>query len=227
MMNVTEIIEATKAAFAERDVYFSLAQLPPDLEIPGEWQNFGIAFSETPSFPLAWRAFCDELPWLTALLDRCLLGTAILAGSPTELLYIFHDANGLYYYIGGEPLTDSDNPSAFGTRLSEFYKGVHNGFTFHPSHSMGPQKISDCTYISELIDEESTDFAAKWLTILSNGGGDYLAIDLNNLTDSNGIIWWHEQPMEPETGKGVFGVMDTWISIFLEDTLLRNDVLKY
>ncbi|WP_440778655.1 SMI1/KNR4 family protein [Pseudomonas syringae] len=227
MITPLEVIEQTKNAFPGRSIYFSPSDIPQNLILPQGWGDFGILPSAGCSFPDAWRDFSSKLPWVLSLLDKCLLGTAILGGSLTELLYVFYDTNGLYYYIGGEPLANSDTPTAFGEKLSEFYKRVHNGFTFHPANSMGPQKLCDCIYVSDLIDEENTDFAKQWLTILSNGGGDYFAIDLNNFTDKNGVIWWHEQPLEPELGMDVFGVMDTWISIFLEDTKLRDDVLKY
>lgn len=226
MITPLEIKEQTKHAFPDRNIYFSPADAPQNLILPKGWENFGVLPSAGLLFPDTWRDFSNELPWVVSLLDKCLLGTAILGGSPTELLYIFHDANGLYYYIGGEPLADSNTALAFGGRLSEFYKKVHNGFTFYPANSMGPLKICDCTYVSELIDEENTDFATKWLTILSNGGGDYLAVDLNKPFDNDGIIWWHEEPMEPELDMDIFGVMDTWISIFLEDTRLRDDILR-
>ncbi|MDU8647338.1 hypothetical protein [Pseudomonas amygdali] len=226
VINATAIIEATKAAFAGRDIYFSPFQLPPGLEIRSEWQNFGIASSITPSFPLAWQTFSDELPWVTSLLDKCLLGTAILVGSSIELLYIFHDNNGLYYYIGGEPLSRSDNALIFGGRIADFYYTIHNGFTFYPAQSMGPQKIEDCVFVSDLIDEHDTDFAAKWLAVFSNGGGDYLAVDTINAANDNGLIWWHEQPLEPESGVVFFEIMDTWMSIFLEDTKQRGVIFE-
>ncbi|OQR36496.1 hypothetical protein BWR59_02125 [Pseudomonas sp. Bc-h] len=80
--------------------------------------------------------------------------------------------------------------------------------------------------VADLIDEEDTTFASRWMTLLSNGGGDYLAVDLNSLDDKNGVIWWHEEPLQPEVGVGVFEVMDTWMSIFLEDTQPRDNVIS-
>ncbi|KPB72138.1 hypothetical protein ALQ34_103205 [Pseudomonas syringae pv. maculicola] len=91
---------------------------------------------------------------------------------------------------------------------------------------MGPQKIEHCVFVSDLIDEQDTDFAAKWLALFSNGGGDYLAIDVSNSASDKGLIWWHEQPLEPESGLDFFEVMDTWISIFLEDTQQRDELLN-
>jgi hypothetical protein len=226
VINATAIIEATKAAFSGRDIYFSPVQMPPGLKIRSEWQNFGLTSSTAPPFPLAWQTFSDELPWVTSLLDKCLLGTAILSGPSVELLYIFHDNDGLYYYIGGEPLERADKPLTFGGRIADFYYSVHNGFTFYPAQSMGPQKIEHCVFVSDLIDEQDTDFAAKWLALFSNGGGDYLAIDVSNSASDKGLIWWHEQPLEPESGLDFFEVMDTWISIFLEDTQQRDELLN-
>jgi len=229
MITLEGVVEKVKTSFVDRDVYFSPNELPANVIIPAEWEEFGAVFSEKPRFPAAWNSFADKLPWVLSLLDTCLVGTFVLGGEKVELLYVFHDANGLYYYTGGLPLTScplkSDKINLIAGRLSDFYLHVHNGFTFFPAQSMGPQKIEDFSCVADLIDEEETSFAASWVTVFSNGGGDYLAVDINNHAEDKGVIWWHEQPMEPELGIDVFEVMDTWISIFLEDTQSRSEVL--
>jgi hypothetical protein len=228
-MTLDEVIEATKLNF-QGDIYFSPEDLPAGTVIPSDWGNFGLDSETTPKFPAAWHIFADELPWVLSLLDLGLIGTAVLDGNSLELIYIFHDANGLYYYTGGLPL-DACLPGAgsalpFRGKVSEFYQRVHNGFTFFPAQSMGPQKLENLTCVADLIDEEDTAFASKWMTLLSNGAGDYLAVDLNGLDDNKGVIWWHEEPLQPEVGVGVFEVMDTWMSIFLEDTRPRDVVIS-
>lgn len=229
MITLENVVEQVKTCFVDRDVFFSPNELPADVVVPTGWKEFGAVFSEQPKFSVAWYSFADKLPWVLSLLDTCLIGTFVLGGEKIELLYVFHDANGLYYYVGGLPLSScplkSDKINLIAGRLSDFYLHVHNGFTFFPAQSMGPQKIEDLSRVADLIDEEETSFAESWITVFSNGGGDYLAVDINNQAEDKGVIWWHEQSMEPELGIDVFEVMDTWISIFLEDTQLRSDIL--
>jgi hypothetical protein len=228
-MTLNEVIEATKLNFQDK-IYFSPKDLPAGIVIPSEWKNFGLDFESTPKFPAVWKIFADELPWVLSLLDLGLIGTAVLDGNSLELIYIFHDANGLYYYTGGLPLDacplEPSSALPFVGKVSEFYRRVHNGFTFFPAQSMGPQKLENLACVADLIDEEDTAFASMWMTLLSNGAGDYLAVDLNSSDDSKGVIWWHEEPLQPEVGVGVFEVMDTWMSIFLEDTRPRDEIIS-
>jgi hypothetical protein len=229
MITMDDVVDLARQHFVGRDVYFTPSELPANIVIPAEWMEFGIGTLEYPKFPLAWYSFREKLPWVLSLLETCLIGTVVLGGDNVELVYVFHDSNGLYYYIGGMPLNScplkDDKVSPVKGELSRFYSHVHNGFTFFPAQSMGPQKIEDFSCVADLIDEEETSFAENWVTVFSNGGGDYLAIDLNNQAQDKGIIWWHEQPMDPAMDVDVFEIMDTWISIFLEDTQSRNDVL--
>lgn len=228
-MTLNEVIEATRLNF-QGDIYFSLEDFPPGIIIPSEWKNFGLNAENAPKFPATWHIFAGELPWVLSLLELGLIGTAVWDGNSLELIYIFHDTNGLYYYIGGLPLdaclSEAGSAPPFSGKVSEFYQRVHNGFTFFPAQSMGPQKIENLTCVADLIDEEDTIFASSWMTLLSNGGGDYLAVDLNSSDEKNGVIWWHEEPLQPQVGVGVFEVMDTWMSIFLEDTQPRDNVIS-
>jgi hypothetical protein len=228
-MTFDDVVYAVREKFVGSNVYFSPSDVPAGLVIPKEWKDFGLGSGSASKFPRAWQMFADELPWVLSLLDLCLIGTAILESDPIELLYIFHDANGLYYYTGGLPLETSrphGTKFPFKGKVSEFYQGLHNGFTFFPARSMGPQRVENFTCVADLIDEEDTEFASKWITLLSNGAGDYLAVDLASLDHDKGVIWWHEEPLEPEIDMNVFEVMDTWISIFLEDTQPRANVIS-
>lgn len=231
MMTLNNVAEVVRNKFLDRNVYFTDKELPTGFFVPDEWKDFGLSAESSSRFPSSWHLFVDELPWVLSLLDLGLIGTAILDGDNIELLYIFHDVNGLYYYIGGLPLnmcsSNVDNLFPFKGKVSEFYYKVHNGFTFFPAQSMGPQKAEHFTCVADLIDEEDTDFASQWMTLLSNGAGDYLAVDLADSEANQGIIYWHEEPLNPEVGVSVFEVMDTWMSIFLEDTKPRADVIRY
>jgi hypothetical protein len=109
--------------------------------------------------------------------------------------------------------------------MADFYNTLHDGFTYYPAESMGFRKAQDLCSVADLIDEEDTEFAKNWLALFSNGGGDYVALDLGFSSENRGVIWWHDQPLEPELNVNIFKIIDTWISIFLEDTRLRESVL--
>lgn len=228
-MTLSEVVEVTRIRF-QGNIYFSKNELPAGVSLPKEWQEFGVISEDAPKFPTSWQLFANDLPWILSLLDVGLIGTAVVHDSALELLYIFHDANGLYYYTGGLPLGQiSTEPAAFCPfkgKILRFYHEVHNGFVFHPAQSMGPQKIEHTSCVADLIDEENAEFASSWVTLLSNGAGDYLAVDIASSNDSEGIIWWHDQPLEPETGVNVFEVMDSWMSTFLEDTQSRDSIIR-
>lgn len=228
MLTLEKIAERVRSTFCGQSVYFSLAELPSNIYVPSQWQNFGLGGREQARFPATWHSCASKFPNTFSLLQRCLLGTFVLSGERIELGYIFHDANDLYFYLGGMPLKDRpaehSRISALSKDLFEFYLKVHDGFTFYPARSMGPQRSEDFTCVADFIDEEDTSFANNWLTIFSNGAGDYVAIDTSSRADNQGLIWWHDQPTEPELNVDIFEVMDTWMSIFLEDTLPSEDV---
>ncbi|QNV67662.1 hypothetical protein F7661_18665 [Pseudomonas sp. CFA] len=90
---------------------------------------------------------------------------------------------------------------------------------------MGPQCLSDQSRVSDLVDEEDDSFADKWITVFSNGAGDYVAVEADKQDDTEGLIWWHEDPVTPEMGIDIFEVMDAWMAIFLEDTKSRNELI--
>ncbi|MEF8765144.1 hypothetical protein [Stenotrophomonas sp. A3_2] len=66
---------------------------------------------------------------------------------------------------------------------------------------------------------------AGWITVFSNGSGDYVAVNADSHDDSDGLIWWHEHPATPEFAIDVFRVMDAWMGVFLADTKPRAQLL--
>lgn len=106
----------------------------------------------------------------------------------------------------------------------DFYTEVHDGFTFFPNGSMGPQSVCNFSRVVDLVDEEVV-FSPLLTTVFSNGGGDYVAVDISQDEEDKACIWFHEDPLELEADVNIFAVMDTWISIFLEDTRFRDEFL--
>ncbi|WP_459002029.1 hypothetical protein [Stenotrophomonas sp. PSU_St103] len=230
MTTLDDIAKDLGNTFPHHKVCLSLDDVPQDVALPRSWENFGLRPDVAPVFPAGWSSFSNEFPSTIALFNDCLLGTALLLGDEVELAYIFHDGDGLYYYVGGKPV-EGEAAETFEfkhlpRRLQDFYREVHDGYTFFPARSMGPQRLGDQSRISELVDESDDSFAAGWITVFSNGGGDYVAVNADNHGDSDGLIWWHENPEIPEFDIDVFSVMDAWMKIFLEDTKPREPRTK-
>lgn len=229
MINMNDMVKDIAGMFADRKVCFTRSDVPSNVVLPESWEGFGLDLDKAPKYPEAWQNYSNEFPSVIALLNDSLLGTVLLVGGKLELLYVFHDASGFYYYVGGVPVNISVVEAAefrvLPGRLQEFYREVHDGYTFFPARSMGPQSLSDLTHVADLIDEEDASFAEGWITVFSNGGGDFVAIDSNASDDSEGLVWWHEEPMAPEFGVDIFEVMDAWMAIFLEDTKTRNELI--
>ncbi|WP_263227427.1 SMI1/KNR4 family protein [Pseudomonas alabamensis] len=229
MALVDKVLQRVGEAFPGRSVFFDPSDVPADIEVPAAWNGFGLCHSGTPNYPKAWNQFVDEFPSVVEIHTECLLGTALLIGEELELLYVFHNASGLYYYLGGAPvepsLCETDHFRNLPEKLQAFYTHLHDGYTFFPARSMGPRKLSDMIYVSELVDEEDVSFAEHWLTVFSSGGGDFVALDTKCPKGSEGLVWWHEDPEAPELEIDVFEVMDAWMAIFLEETVLRDEAL--
>jgi len=141
------IIYAIKNRFHSERLFFSLGDFGPDLMIPKEWHGFGIKAELTDKvwYPTVWDSYSTRLPWTHAAIRKCLIGTVILYTEQPSLVYIFHDREDYYFYIGRPPLISQGlNPVAslkslpIPDDLVEFYGRLHNGFTFYPSNSMGP-----------------------------------------------------------------------------------------
>jgi len=229
MITKETTINALAKKFSLDNLVLSLSDISSAKNIPAEWQGFGIKEDLTSSawYPAQWEVYRDRLPWLCTLLKKCLIGTAIFYKENPHLIYIFHDSEDYYCYIGKPPLNYSSSYPA--TQLQKlpreligFYQDLHNGFTFHPSNSMGPLPLEEQPSLINLYEGSHPPFSKQAISIFHNGAGDYLSVDPST-NCQNAFIWWHENPEIPEINLNLWAVMDTWISIFLEDTqILRN-----
>ncbi|AHC82908.1 SMI1/KNR4 family protein [Pseudomonas shirazica] len=229
MITLNDIVQDIGNTFSDYKICFSRMDVPSDVALPKSWEQFGLALEGSPVYPQGWKSFSSEFPSVISLLNDSLLGTVLMLGDSIELVYVFHDVNGFYYYVGGVPVeggaTDNGEFKHLPARFQDFYRDVHNGYTFFPARSMGPQSLGDQSRVSNLVDEEDDSFAERWITVFSNGGGDYVAVDGDKDNDTEGLIWWHEDPMVPELGIDIFEVMDTWMATFLEDTKPRDELI--
>lgn len=229
MITVNDITQALRDIFPDREVCFDLTDVPQNITLPRGWEKFGLSLETVPAYPDDWNSFAHEFPTTIALLKNCLLGTALLIDDEVEMVYVFHDGNSFYYYVGGTP-TEVDVLNAMKSkhlpgRLQDFYREVHNGYTYFPTRSMGPQRLNEQSLVSDLVDDEDDSFAKNWITLFSNGGGDYVAVEAGNNDNTEGLIWWHEEPATPELGIDIFEIMDAWMAIFLEDTKPRKELI--
>lgn len=228
MITLSSIIQDLGNRFPHYKLCFALEDIPQDIVLPKEWEKFGVSLEIAPAYPDSWSSFLNEFPSIIRLLNNCLLGTAVLLGSKIEMVYIFHDGNSLYYYVGGAPVTKNSGEAIklnhLPGRLQDFYREVHDGYTFFPARSMGPQCLSDQSRVCKLTDEEDCSFAENWITVFSNGGGDYVAVEADKQNSTEGLIWWHEEPTSPELDIDIFEIMDAWMAIFLEDTKTREEL---
>jgi len=206
-----------------------------DAAVPARWQRFIDEQERGRNQALldAWAPFTAELPsvrkFLSGQLKRLYVGRE--QDDTRALLY--------WYTVGGR------DQNVFRGRapvvrvparllavwdrvpklLRDFYTQLHDGWTFLPANSMGPLPLADWAFLSEdrfdidgqtarslPIDVQTT------VTVLHNGAGDYLCLDCaaNGAAEALGVIWWHEDPADPEP-VDFWGVLDAWIGIFLEE----------
>jgi len=231
MITKEAAISALKNKFPEECLFFAFKDCRSDLFFPSEWRDFGIKTNLTDSawYPSAWGLFSERLPWTHMAIRRCLIGTAVLYTQQPNLIYIFHDKEDYYFYIGKSPLDcfgaacrNKIENLSMPNDLIDFYCKLHNGFTFHPSNSMGPLSLEDQIDLTELYDAAPFPLIQGSTGIFHNGAGDYLALP-SGANSQQSFIWWHEESEKPEINQNLWAVMDNWISIFLEDTsVLRN-----
>jgi len=224
MITKKSAMNALTKKFPQECLILSFNESPSIKAIPCEWRNFGIRdnLENSAWYPIKLEAYSERLPWIYALLRRCLIGTAIFYTDYPNLIYIFHDSEDYYFYIGRPPLSclniyPADQLQKLPGDLIEFYQDIHNGLTFYPSHSMGPLPLEDQPKLINLYDGFAPPFLNESIGIFHNGAGDYLSVtpDINS---HSAFIWWHEEPERPETNLDLWAVMDNWVSIFLEDT---------
>jgi hypothetical protein len=81
---------------------------------------------------------------------------------------------------------------------------------------MGPSQVEQFVSIKDLCDEDYPDLP-DMTAIFSSGAGDYLALG-EGAASGEVFIWWHEKPDEPARDLDLWAYMDSWMSIFLEDS---------
>jgi hypothetical protein len=209
------------------DVYFSAEEVPSEINLPEQWRGFGFSNRGGEGMPAEWANFAELLPWVSAWLDKCVLGTVFAVSDRPYLMYVYSENGDLWFYMGGVPLeleqSVNDRIQWMPRRLKAFYTNLHNGFGFYIGCTMGPSRIEDFVSIKDLCDEEYP--ALPDMTgVFSSGAGDYLSLT-KPPAEGEALIWWHEEPEMPTRNIDLWDVMDSWMSIFLENSDSNESVL--
>ncbi|CAO3304126.1 MULTISPECIES: SMI1/KNR4 family protein [Pseudomonas] len=202
------------------DVYFSVDDVPLEVDFPKQWLGFGFLDSEKRHIPVEWADFSEFLPWVSAWLDKCVLGTVLAVSDRPYLMYVYGEGGDLYFYMGGAPLgvegSDLDSYPSLPASFRQFYSRLHNGFGFYIGCTMGPSRLEDFVPIKDLCDEDYPTLP-DMLGVFSSGAGNYLALG-DGPFKGKAFIWWHEKSESPTEGIDLWNVMDSWMSIFLENS---------
>lgn len=209
------------------DVYFSADEVPSRVDFPRQWRGFGYSNGVGGHIPAAWQYFAEVLPWVNAWLDKCVIGTVLAVSDRPYLMYVYTENGDLGFYVGGVPLggEKANNPKYqwLPPKLKAFYADLHDGFGFYIGCTMGPSRLEDFVFIKDLCDEEYP--ALPDMTgVFSSGAGDYLSL-AKPPAEAEAFIWWHEEPDTPTRNIDLWGVMDSWMSIFLENSDSHESIL--
>lgn len=226
MNYIDDLKERIKLELDGYIIYFTPESVPSEISFPAAWKNFGFVDGENSRIPYAWGSFTDNLPWVTSWLDKCVLGTCLAVSDKAYLVYVYCEDGELNFYLGGVPLKSDE---AFGETinflsddLKRFYSTLHDGFGFYIGCTMGPSRLEDFVLVDELCDEPIPNLP-NLIGVFSSGAGDYLALESKSV-GGKAYIWWHEKQDSPDTDIDLWAVMDTWMSIFLENSESNDSV---
>ena len=180
-----------------------------------------------------WQPYKDLLPGVCDFLQHQVRGVCLLqeAQGPPSLLYVYSRGEKDYFYQG-RPALGSPPPENrdaiwkhLPPRLQQFYVSLHDGWTELSSNALGPLPLAEIELLSdqdwelEPGDEDRLPFRLdQVLTVFGNGGGDLIGLDFGSGTpEEYALVWWHEEPMEPDTGQNFWALLDGWISGQMED----------
>jgi hypothetical protein len=181
--------------------------LPPAVR-PATLLSTTAEANATPSLPPQWRHFIDDQEH----------------GHKQALLTDWND------FAAGLPIPIADVPerlrpiwSRIPAKFRDFYTQLHDGWTFLPANSMGPLPLEDWAFLSDDKFDIDDDTArrlpidiSRTVAVFHNGAGDYLCLNCAGNFEATGVIWWHEDPENPEP-VDFWGVLDAWVGIFLEE----------
>jgi hypothetical protein len=187
-----------------------------------------------------WKAYRELLPGVLGFLERKVHGVCVLLeeGKPPSLLYVFSSGKTDYYFYRGGPAVGDTIPEdrralwqRLPSTLQVFYSKLHDGWTSLSSDSMGPLPVKDIELLSDWTGDMEPDEISRLpfriddvVMVFGNGGGDSLCLDLGlgAAAEDHALVWWHEDPFEPDLDQNFWALMDGWICGQLEDVDLAE-----
>jgi hypothetical protein len=187
-----------------------------------------------------WKDFQNLLPGVYDFLQHKVHGVCVLLeeGKPPSLLYVFSSGETDYYFYRGGPAVGNKAPDdtrdiwrRLPSTLQAFYSKVHNGWTSLSADSMGPLPVEDIELLSDWTGDMEPDELSRLpfriddvVIVFGNGGGDSLCLDLGlgAAAEDHALVYWHEDPFEPNLDQNFWALMDGWICGQLEDVNLAE-----
>ena len=215
-------------------VWLTPEEIPDDADVPPTWRAILEAADDVFADLLTsmWSCVIQRLPSVENFFRENLQRPAVLQlpDRSIRLLYPFTiEQDDLNFFIGRPPLASFDATTSSVLQLppgfADFYRHVHDGWTFFPTQSMGPLSLDEQSMLIDKLDvapgnTRSSGIRAEHIRcVFHNGAGDYLCLDLRESRDEGcaaGRIWWHEDPEKLEA-VDFWPTMDAWIGIFLEE----------
>jgi len=149
-------------------------------------------------------------------------------GDEYSIIYCIKMRNGeIDYYEGKFPVISEEKNNSkkiiedFPTSIQLFYKVLHNGFYYYPSHAMGMLEIERVKCLNEdewgIIDVLEKPLKIKMDTsfsFFSTGMGGYVVKDFSDNNSSQGIVWFANR--EPLYDRNFWNIIDEWIVLGFE-----------
>lgn len=182
-----------------------------------------------------WMPYQNLMPGVLGFLQHKVRGVCVLLEEHKQpsLIYVYSHGEENYFHRGSIALGSKipegkqDIWERLPPRLRSFYSQVHNGWTMLSSNAIGPLPVEDIEFLAdydwdlEPSDQTRLPFQLdKVITVFSNGGGDYLGLDLEQkpqAVEDHALVWWHEEPLEPDVDQNFWALMDAWIIGQMED----------
>jgi hypothetical protein len=216
-------------------------QVEAQMNIPDAWREM-LRRQETgaKSWVEPWQAYQNLLPGVYDFLQHKVRGVCLLLenAKPPSLLYVYSQGEDIDFHRG-LPALGSNVPNSkrhiwerLPLDLQNFYSQVHNGWIYLPADSLGPLPVQDIKFLSDYEWDTEPDELKKLpfpldqvITVFSNGGGDYLCLDLSHgaaASEDHALSWWHEEPLEPHLNFNFWALLDGWICGQMEDVDLAD-----
>jgi len=209
------------------------AEARADPAVPVQWLRFLDEQEHGRKLALLtqWSDFATEWPSVQDFLGRMLKRLYVMREQDNTLSLLYHYTVGgkdLNFFRGRAPIANVPERLRLvwdwvPAKFRDFYTHLHDGWAFLPANSMGPLPVEDWAFLSDDKFDIDHDTArrlpidiSRTVAVLHNGTGDYLCLNCVGNGEATGVIWWHEDPENPEP-VDFWGVLDAWVGIFLEE----------